>query len=216
MARREGVGMNPTLHFDAASHRYLLAGKPVPSVTKVLAAAMNFGGVPADVLELARQRGNAVHKAVELDIADNLDEATVDERVMPYVIAWRAFRRDSGFTIIEPELRVASARYGFAGTLDLAGTFPKSRHRVAIVDTKTAVSMPVIVGPQTAGYEIGYRETRGHVGGIDRFALQLAKDASYKLVPLTRANDGAVFLSALTLWRWVDENRIEIASAGLE
>lgn len=197
--------------FDAAAHRYTVDGGYVPSVSTILKAALTFAGVPADVLELALQRGTAVHRAVELDVLGTLDEATVDPRVAPYLAQWRKFRRDSGWTPIGVEVRCASARFGYAGTLDQLGRLPRTHGRTSLLDLKTSATAPITVGPQTAGYEQAVRETYPEESWsgvpIDRYALLLTRD-NYRLVPLTNPADIAVFTSALTLWRWCRDNRL--------
>lgn len=199
------------IEFDPAAHRYRVAGQFVPSVSTILKAALTFAGVPEDVLELALQRGTAVHRAVELDVLGTLDEATVDPRVAPYLAQWRKFCRDSGWQPIAPEVRCASARYGYAGTLDQVGRLPRTPGRTALLDLKTSATAPITVGPQTAGYEQAVRETYPNeswaYGPIDRYALLLTRD-TYRLVPLTNPADIAVFTSALTLWRWCRDHNL--------
>ena len=64
--------------FDPAAHRYTLGGIVLPSVTQILRGLDDFSNVPARVLEKARDRGNRVHAACNLDVLGTLDENTVD------------------------------------------------------------------------------------------------------------------------------------------
>jgi len=66
------------LIFNEESHRYLLNGNIVPSVTQVI-----NGVFPFEASGLAVQRsadfGKAVHKAIELNIHKKLNWGTVDD-----------------------------------------------------------------------------------------------------------------------------------------
>src|SRR5450755_787122 len=98
--------------FDAEAHEYRLAGLVLPSVTQIIAPLTDYSGIPADVMEFARARGQAVHLACELDDKKDLDESTLDPQLLGYVTAWRAFARDfkpRWGTIEEP---IYSEKYG--------------------------------------------------------------------------------------------------------
>lgn len=202
----------PVLTFDPGPHRYALDGVHVPGVTDLLKAALNFAQVPPEVLAAACERGTTVHRVVELDAQGRLDEDTVDDRVRGHFAQWRLFRRQTGFQVIATEARVHSARFGFAGTLDLLGRFPGDPPNVyALPDLKTCALAPATVGPQSAAYETAAREC-GLVpltARVRRFSLRLNPSLpSYRLDPLTDGRDWAVFSSIVTLWRFLREHGI--------
>lgn len=95
-------------------HRYTLNGQEVPATTRVLELARNsLAGVPRKVLEVARQRGNAVHKAVELLMKNDLDRRTLRGDVK---IRLGRFERFMEFHRVEPvELPIANYCPTFAG-----------------------------------------------------------------------------------------------------
>lgn len=190
------------LEFDSVAHRYTLNGAPVPSVTDVLApiSAAHYRGVDAEVMARAALLGQATHKLIELDVRDTLDEDALDDTLRPYLAMWRRFRATSGFRPVLSEFRVASARYGYAGTLDLFGEL---HGRAALIDAKRTAAVPRTAGPQTAGYEIALRETAPDLTppAVDRYALHLTPER-WQLVPFRDPNDQRVFLSALTLHNW--------------
>jgi hypothetical protein len=198
------------VQFDEAEHTYTVSGKVLPSVTTILKAALTFGGASPDVLRNAMERGTAVHKAVELELEGTLDHDELDPRIAPYLQQFNNFRAATAFRATHCEQVVHSERYGYAGMLDLLGTFPALRHdEIAEVDIKSGLVMPVTVGPQTSGYEIAARETLrigSHIR-IKRYALQLRPDF-WKLHPLQNALDSTTFLSAVHLWRWCRDNKI--------
>lgn len=191
------------IEFDEASHTYTLGGVVMPSVTQVLAPLSDFSKVPRHVLERARQRGTAVHRACELYLLGDLDETSLDEEIAPYYYQFRRFLRESGFRPAKSELRVWSGRYGYAGTLDLAGELGKKQ---VLIDLKTPIQMPRSTGPQTAAYEAAYREIEdiNPRKRIHRYGLKLRPE-KYDLVPFTNDDDMGVFLALLTVHRWKEK-----------
>lgn len=192
------------LAYNDDLHEYRAAGKVIPSVTQILSpiSAMEYRGVDRGVMERAAQLGKAVHRVIELDIRDDLDVDNLSEPLVPYYKAWLNFRALSGFEPMLSEQRVYSARYGYAGTLDMFG---RITGRFAVVDAKRTNAVPRSAGPQTAGYENALRECMPELTGgllIDRYALHLKTDGQWRLVPFADKNDSRVFLSALTLHTW--------------
>jgi len=185
------------LEFDQPTHVYRLDGRVVPSVTQVLDPLLELDGIPRAVLEAARIFGTHVHEACHLMVRGELDWARLDPELVPYVEGACKFLKDSGFTVIASELRVASAKLGCAGTLDLAGVLHRSE---CICDWKSTAVMPPTVGPQTAAYEEFYRAERGG-RPRKRFCVQL-KPNDYRIYPLTDSSDYSIFLSALNLYHW--------------
>ncbi len=184
------------LTFDEPTHTYRFKGEPVPNVTSILAPWADFSKVPRDLLERKRQIGTAVHKAIELDLADNLDYDQIDPVWAGYFGGWLNFKAQSGFVMEASEQKVFHKTLRYAGTLDLLGTLPKAGE--SLIDTKCCAILPRTAGPQTAAY-------RDAIGSpkLRRFALQLSADGSYKLVPLDDLNDLAVFKAALTIHNYM-------------
>lgn len=182
------------LTFDPDAHRYAWCGKPVPNVTSVLSVVGmgEFGYVSEDVLRFARDRGRAVHAATALDDMAELDESSVDPIAVPYLDAWRKFRRETGFTPTAIEQKVYHKIYRYAGTLDREGVFGDAD---VLLDIKTGTPQRS-TGPQTAAY----LAARG--GKRARYAVFLQQNGKYNLVPHKDRNDLAVFLAALTIYNW--------------
>lgn len=187
------------LTFDEASHEYRWNGTRVPSVTQVLAQLTDLSKIPADVLERKRQIGTAVHLAIELHLLNELDPDSLDEACIPYFDAFLKFMSESGFVVEHSERQLYSEKYRFAGTADLAGTFPKTGP--ALIDTKCTATLYPTVGPQVAAYA----ELAG-TPRIKRYALQLCPDSTYRLDPLEDKGDWSIFHAALTLHHWRQRN----------
>jgi len=126
-------------------------------------------------------------------------------------LAWRQFRAQSGFVPVLNEHRVHSARYGYAGTIDLFGVLNSD---AALIDAKRTAAVPRSVGPQTAGYEQAIRESLPDAvarcvsgpgnGHINRYALHLTPER-WRLVPQKDPNDLRVFLASLTLHNYLEK-----------
>lgn len=195
--------LRPVLAFDEASHSYTLDGRRVPSVTQVLKSLPNeYAMVDRAVMEAAAGLGRAVHKLIELDLADRLNVNSLDDELVDYLLQWQDFRHTSGFEPILSEARVASPRYRYAGTLDLFG---RLNGRLVLIDAKRTAAVPRSAGPQTAAYELALRESHPELFEattyVDRFALHLKRDR-WQLVPFRDVADQRVFLSALTIHNW--------------
>lgn len=192
------------LQFDEVEHEYRLDGNVLPGVTTVLRpiTAHEYRAVDRETMERSALLGKAVHKLIELDIAGTLDEDPLDDSLRPYLAQWRQFRAQSGFQVIHSECRVHSARYGYAGTLDLAGTLNGTR---AIIDAKRTAAVPRSAGPQTAAYRAALAELYdGEWQVSDRYALHLTPER-WRLVPQKDPNDLRVFLAALTLHNYLEK-----------
>ena len=190
------------LTFDAASHTYKLAGKPIPGVTTILQPLSNFDFVKPEVLAAAQQFGTAVHLACELWDRGTLDEAALDPALAPYLAGWKAFSAEHAVSWTRIEARVVNELHWYAGTLDREG---KVDGKPAVVDIKSGAALYPATGPQLAAY-------KNAVPAISpltkRFAVRLKPDGGYVLKEYDDRSDWPVFLSLLTLRGWCEKYSI--------
>ena len=187
------------LTFDAHSHTYRDANGVVPGVTQILRPLVDFSRVPRDVLAAKADLGTRVHLACELDDDDDLDEASVQDDVAPYLAAYRRFRAEARPAVVASEQQVYSVAHRYAGTLDRVLQLNGERW---LVDLKTCITTPGSAGPQTAAYLHALADptvTR-------RAALRLRPDGTYRLDPLTDPNDWPTFLACLTVHRHLEKH----------
>ena len=201
------------IDFEAPTHRYRLNGQRAPGVTSVLRGAMQFAGVDPAVVEAACQRGTVVHKAVELiNRGQRIDPASIDVRIKPYLRQYGKFLTDTGFVAANAERFVSHVRLHYCGQLDMDGTFHRIKVPAAeleLLDLKVTAALPTLtVGMQTAGYAGALEDELGRARR-NRWCLWLRPD-TYKLVPLTGANDWTEFSAALTIWRKFYAHGIEV------
>jgi hypothetical protein len=198
MARR-APALAPVLEFDAERHLYTLDGKPLPSVTQVLGHFLPTFHHD----ELAAKFGRAVHRACELNDLDDLDESSLDPMVGAYLEQYRRFRRDMRFDVDTNaiERRLWHPLLRVAGTLDRCGVLRRTSSWRVLVDLKTGAPS-IAAGPQTAAYEsmLTYHD----IPPVEkRYSLHLESDR-YNLIPHQSDSDKTVFMSALTVYRWLN------------
>lgn len=177
----------PILEMDPETHRYTVDGRVIPSVTKIIYAALAIDekyerlreeGILVDPEPYAKF-GTAVHKACELHVKGTLNREEMDPLLEPALTAFIQFVEDTGFDILESETMTYSKKFWYAGTYDLYGSFGG---KFAIVDIKTGKPAKWH-NLQTAGYAMlkqGTLSDRPPI--IDRYCLYLDRDKpKYKL-----------------------------------
>lgn len=190
--------MSAALQFDATEHRYTLAGKPLPSVTQILAIANDFDRVPQAILENARDRGERLHQAINLYNRDELDYDSLDDETRAGVHAWDRFINESGAAVIASEQPIYHSKLGYAGTPD---TVLYWNNRTVIPDIKASFTVPRTVGPQTRAYAEAYRDQYGLLPA--RYCIHI-KDGKYTAHRRDDPADWSVFLSALNLFHFME------------
>ena len=182
--------------FDADLHRYTVDGKIYPSVTTILSfagVAPNFSMIDPQVLEKKRQIGITAHELTQLiDMGQNPEDG--------YSQSYAKFKVETDFKPVEIELPVYSKTQGFTGTIDRVGEL---KGKLCILDLKTSATLDMpYMGPQTAAYELAYREWAEYKKAMPRYILQLKPDGNYKLVQCKDQEDINIFLYALQIMKW--------------
>lgn len=121
-----------------ASHRYWQgegdARVEVPGVSDVLSDMGQKSAWVVHNSEFYLTRGSFAHKAAALDDEGTLNMETVDPRVLPYLEAWRDFKRTNHVLIAASEFMVYNEKLNYAGTLD---RIIKMDDRTILLDLKT-------------------------------------------------------------------------------
>jgi hypothetical protein len=105
-------------------------GRLYPSVTTILKAEGFIDTRFYD--DWSRDRGSMIHLATAYDDAGELDEENLDPVILPYLAAWRRFRKESGFIPESIEPPMMSTAYKYAGTPDRIGDLPGRIKRAAV------------------------------------------------------------------------------------
>jgi hypothetical protein len=179
-----------SLIFDPEKHQYILDGEVLPSVTQVLTAE---GFIDRTFFtDYGRERGTMVHKATALDDMGALDEDSIDPILVPYLEAWRAFKRDSRIEIVNIEEPLYHKTYLFAGTPDRIGEL---NGKWAIIDIKH-VSLP------WAALQLSAYGILDNLTTAKRLAVELNGNGKYSVREYTDRKDKDIFLAALACYQW--------------
>lgn len=188
-----------TFRFDPVRHEYWLGDRLLPSVTQIISPLYDWKYVkPAD-LEYAGIRGDAVHFGCELLDRGTLNWATVQPEILGYIHAWEKYRREVPHAWEFIEQPAYHSLLMYAGTPDRYGIV---RGRPALVDIKTVAAMNPAVGVQLAGYRNLIAPGHDAAREIDRIAVQLCADGTYREHHYKSRDDVGCFLGLLATHNW--------------
>lgn len=198
------------LTFDEMAHRYLLDGKPVPSVTKVISNISEDLMLSTPFIRKTAI-GTATHKVCEkINLLEKVNVSALSEDVRPYVEGYHKFYESGKYSIVASEMRVFSTKYRFAGTLDILAKNKKGQY--AIMDIKTSAMVSPTAMLQMAAYgqaleEMGITDEHGKPIKIkERVVIWLTGDGEYELVYYKDPGDWNTFLCHLVVHNWKRKN----------
>lgn len=189
------------IEFDAAAHEYKIGGVKVPSVTQIIKEAGLMPTYKPDA-NFAMVRGSHVHKATELYDLGRLDEESLDPALVPYLAAWKAFRKQAVIIFADGGIEKIVADQGgrFAGTLDRLGV--DAGGALCVIDIKTGQEAPWHA-LQMAAYAMT------QAGLPRRISAYLRPDGTFRAVEYARGclvDDQFTFQSALSVCLWKRAN----------
>jgi hypothetical protein len=191
------------LELNLDTHEYTFAGKPVSGVSEIL-TGLNL--IDAQYFtEYSRERGTAIHAALEIHMGGGLDWTTVDPRIQGYVTAGVNFLNDAGVRIGPGtfiERPIYHPLHQYAGCPDLVCV---AFEQDSVIDFKSGGLG--LAGVQTALYEmmarIAYPLPKRGINEVPRrrLAIQLFPDGRYKETALNDGFDYSWALSAVSLYK---------------
>ena len=178
--------MTPEITLDENHIYHDEAGRVVPGVTGIIKACglMDLTWATAH----ARDRGTAVHAAVEMYEQDDLDESTLNHEFAPYLAGWKSFKADTGFRSETQEQIIHNKTYNYAGTLDMTGTIDG---KTCLIDIKTGVFQPYWAIQLSAYNAVVKRQKR--------LSVELKDDGKYRVTEHADKRDWPRFLACLTV-----------------
>ena len=206
LPKREGL--SESVDFDPETHTYRRNGLVIPHVTQILAASgkCDWSCVDEEIRLHSIKRGQTVHWLTQLEDEGALNYRTVPAGLRGFRKGWRQWKKHSGFNVLWIEKRFIS-HYGFAGTIDRAGSFPASTMfgsgTSGVVDLKTGEGDGYIadwVRFQLVSYTLGVDPRPAIARTIRRIAVRLQRDGKYRVkeFPMeTWDTDFAVFMKDL-------------------
>ena len=189
------------LRFNVERHTYSLDDMRIQSVTQVIAPFLPYDNVPREIREQALTRGDLVHSLTVLaEKGRSWRDDAKETELEGYVDAWLRFLEVVEPTILDVELRVYHSKYRYAGTLD---RLAKVNGRVAVIEIKTGGLVPEYAW-QTAAYQEAHNDglVTNQERALDRYAVKLNADGSYRITQYRERADFDAFLAALTLTNW--------------
>ncbi len=196
------------LTFDGSTHTYFWDGARVPGLTDTIKPLIDLSMVDPDTLELARQKGTAIHKMAELDLADDLDVDGLPEWMAPLYRGWRKFREDTGLVHWASECKLYHPS-GWACTPDIIGLLTKAPGRKAkggaVIEIKRTFIGGPAIGVQTAAQLEAWNRNNPDRKASQRYGLRLLP-GDYRLEPWEDPDDYAVFLACLTIKRYKEKH----------
>lgn len=192
--------------FDEATHTYRVDGRRILSVTQVL----DIAGMSPDFSHLDpwyMERGRAIHSAMALELLGELDDDTLDPRIVRFVEAGRRWLELVEAVPQAVEFRGAHRVLEYAGTLDL---FCQSKLGPLLIDWKSTMFDESYAVQVAGGYEpLLLEAAQDGAVGVDPLEVRAARCAVVTLgtdMPKThwikRGKNRATFEAALTVVQW--------------
>lgn len=177
----------------------MIALPRVSDILKATGLAQDFSGIPAADLEMARQRGIALHRLAEADHYAYLDPADIQPEVAPYFHAYLKFVAEKKHVPIISEFEVISTRWGFCGHPDRLAWHGTRR---VLCDWKTGDSLDLeSVALQLCAYKLAFDEQHPTELIHETFAVQFRSDATYRLHPIDTGPSMHIWQAAVIVFR---------------
>lgn len=171
----------------------------LPRVTVILKAVglgPDLSVVAPAVLEAARQRGIAVHEAIEAAVYGYLEPESIDPTLAPYLDAWLKFVAESGFQPIAAEFEVRHPLWRYCGHPDVLGWLLGKRF---ILDVKTGDAAGAEY--QVAAYVEAWNAERPAETVAGGAILHLRADGMYRFDEVTLPAAVPVWYAAVVVYR---------------
>lgn len=176
-----------SLTFDEASHTYYWNGKEVPGVSEILKkVGLSKDNYGSDTFY--RDRGIAVHLAINFYLSGDLDTASLDPVIVPYFEGFLRYWDKHKEPIVSKEAMGYSEIYKYAGTWDL-----ETEDR--LVDWKCSKSHDKVAELQGEGYKLlvgpPFKDFR---------VVQFPGDGTFKIFEYGKGID--IWPSVMRIYSW--------------
>ena len=187
---------------DPSGKFYVKNGNKLPRLTSILQAVgiVDYSKLPSHVRDFAMDRGSKAHKATELYDLGNLDEASLDSRLVLYLDGWKLFLKENRVKITAIEKIAAHPDNLYCCRVDRIGLV---NGVMSVIEIKTGA-----LQPWTALQTMGQAEAlRNEFGDLQRVGVELSGKGMYKMEIFKDRTDKMVFMSAVSVFHWVQNNR---------
>lgn len=193
------LGDTPGLTRNEEEHVYRFKGNVVPGITRLMEPIHSYDGVPEWILERKAALGSDVHYATELYDLGTLDEGSLAPVYVPYVEAWKKFRREHCGRIHAIEPKLYHAGHGYAGQPDRCMQIDTDYD---VLEIKTTAHLFNAVGVQLMAQRHLLAQSLPAVTTGKRIAIQLKADGTYRLREYKDPHDWPTFIALLSIANW--------------
>ena len=193
----------------ASDAEVLQAFGRLPSVTQILKAVglgADYDRVPAHTLEHARERGQALHAAIQYHHEGTLDADSLHPEVAPGFSAYLKFLVDSAFAFEAGEFEVVHPVWLYMGHPDLLGTLNGQR---VLIDLKYMATVHLHAAAyQLTLYRLAWEAQHPEQPISGCYVLQLKLDGTPRLHPVSSGpTEEQRCYAAITVFRAQQEVR---------
>lgn len=176
------------LMFNEEEHRYYLDGEELPSVSRIKEPLVDFSMVDPETLARAGRFGRAVHKMVELYLAETLDYGSLDEALLGCLLAFERWISEVKPFGIKSGVLIDVKSRDFdhnADPVQLAAYYELWKENRIALGTGPIIERPIAsIRYRYAGTpDIIIPPTNGAEDFTDHRILFLGRDGKYKYVP---------------------------------
>jgi hypothetical protein len=202
--------MRAAVTLQPLTRTYLTGDRALPGISSRLRLAGLVDETWFARYPNASLRGTAVHSATQFWDEGDLAIDSVDPAIVGYLDAWKRFVAETGWRNLEPpETMVASLTMDYATTIDRVGgmggewvTGLDVPVNLTVLNLKSGRSAPWHA-VQLAGEALAYSEWAPFpLFKIQRAALHLLADGTYRLEPYRNREDYDDFRAVLRVARW--------------
>ncbi len=180
-------------------HTYWVGDRRIPGVTSVIDHLTDYSIIPTDKLEIARQKGMAVHSMADLHAKGILDEDKLPEWMQPVFVQYQKLVRETGLRVVASEMIVYHPVYRYAGKLD---RYVELAHAAefAFLDFKRSFFAGKVTGMQLAAYKAAYIEQENDRSArkAKRYGVKLNEVGPYRMEPYIDEMQFDEFLACLS------------------
>jgi hypothetical protein len=175
----------------------------VTSVLQFVGIRSSFEFLKPDDRTFYLERGKMIHYYTELFDNGEINRYDLDERIVPYIEAYKLFREEVGGKILHREQKVVSDLLGYEGRLDRVIKGSHAFKGEVIADIKTNEG-DIATRLQLSAYQLAYANTKNW-RKTRRAVIELKDNGKYRFEMYSEAdNDSDMdgWLSALKLCKW--------------
>ena len=198
----------PEIEFDENEHSYSLDGQRVPALTTVLkemGCTPGFWFLSQEDLLFYQSRGSAVHKAVELTLANTLDKRTLAKDVRPYMVGIDRFLNDHPIKVFFAEKPLIHRAFRYGCRPDIVAEMGRES---GVIEVKATSQHGIATSIQTAGQLVAVRQEIPNIGKM-RIGLRLLQEEPYyDLRRYTERSDESTWISLLNSYNFLTRHKL--------